>query len=356
MVVDVDEVLAGWRARARSRRSAGAARRTSVASSRPTVHGRSAGLRRQGRPHRGATGCPDLDGRFGLRLLLTAGAGRSASTSSRTAGATSTPNRWISAGSSPPTMKVLDPVGEGQLGEPLGPRRVVGGVDVVEPTDLDRVAARRDRGLVDAGVALGERVRRDVGLARQPAVADPAGELEHPRADRADPDLDVVRRAPGRGGRHGHACSARPRPAPTARSVSQAPRITSMPSSSARSASPGVRRGPPAASIASQKPPAPMPSSTRPRLSTSRLATVLASTNGGRSGRLLTLVVTRSVDGAGEDRRDQRPGVEEPRLVGMVLDVARSSPAASVSSASSTTRSGAAASGVRKVPNWRSWP
>ena len=69
-----------------------------------------------------------------------------------------------------------------------------------------------------------------------------------------------------------------------------------MPSSSARSASPGVRRGPPAASIASQNAPAPRPSSTRPRLSTSRLATVLASTYGGRSGRLVTFVVTRSDD------------------------------------------------------------
>ena len=73
-------------------------------------------------------------------------------------------------------------------------------------------------------------------------------------------------------------------------------RITAMPSSSARNASPGLRRGPPVASMASQKAPAPSPSSTRPRLSTSRLATVFASTNGGRSGRLVTLAVTRSVE------------------------------------------------------------
>ncbi len=50
----------------------------------------------------------------------------------------------------------------------------------------------------------------------------------------------------------------------------------------------GLRRGPPKASIASQKPPAPSPSSNRPPLSTSRLAAALASTAGGRSGRLAT--------------------------------------------------------------------
>ena len=71
--------------------------------------------------------------------------------------------------------------------------------------------------------------------------------------------------------------------------VSQMPRMTSMPSARASTAWPGVSRVPPYASIASQKPPAPSPSATRPPLSRSRLATDLASTAGWRSGRFSTL-------------------------------------------------------------------
>jgi len=52
---------------------------------------------------------------------------------------------------------------------------------------------------------------------------------------------------------------------------------------------PGVSLSPPTASIASQKPPAPMPSSMRPPLSRSRLATERASTTGWRNERLSTL-------------------------------------------------------------------
>jgi hypothetical protein len=65
--------------------------------------------------------------------------------------------------------------------------------------------------------------------------------------------------------------------------------MISRPSASADTDSPGVSRRLPIASIASQKPPAPIPSSIRPPLSRSRLAAARASTAGGRSGRLSTL-------------------------------------------------------------------
>ena len=62
-----------------------------------------------------------------------------------------------------------------------------------------------------------------------------------------------------------------------------------MASPSASTDSAAVSRDPLMASMASQKPPAPRASSTRPPLSRSRLATERASTAGGRSGRLMTL-------------------------------------------------------------------
>ena len=129
-----------------------------------------------------------------------------------------------------------------------------------------------------------------------------------------------------------------------------------MPSSSARSASPGVRRGPPAASIASQNAAGAEAELDPPRLSTSRLATVVASTNGGRSGRLVTFAVTRSVEVRASTVAISAHASRNRAWYGWSWKVASSSPAASVSSASSTTRSACAASGVMKVPNWRSCP
>lgn len=73
-----------------------------------------------------------------------------------------------------------------------------------------------------------------------------------------------------------------------------------MASSSASSDSPGLRRGPPYAAMASQKAPAPRPSSKRPPESRSIVAAVLASTAGGRRGRFATSGNTsmRSVEAA----------------------------------------------------------
>ena len=67
-----------------------------------------------------------------------------------------------------------------------------------------------------------------------------------------------------------------------------AERMIAMASSSASTDSPGVRRGPPIASIASQKEPAPRPSSKRPPESTSSEAACLAIIDGPRRGRLAT--------------------------------------------------------------------
>ena len=69
-----------------------------------------------------------------------------------------------------------------------------------------------------------------------------------------------------------------------------------MASSSAWTASPGLRRGPPTATIASQNAPVPRPSSARPSLRMSSVATDWASTAGSRRGRLATLGATRTAD------------------------------------------------------------
>ena len=95
-----------------------------------------------GRTASAAGGRDDL----GLRLRRRgrrARPARSASTSSRTAGATSTPNRWIVAGVVAGDDEGAHAVGEGQLGELLGPGRVVGRGDVVEPADRRPGRGRR---------------------------------------------------------------------------------------------------------------------------------------------------------------------------------------------------------------------
>lgn len=119
---------------------------------------------------------------------------------------------------------------------------------------------------------------------------------------------------------------AGPRRAPTTRwcspstrsirpaSVAHMPRITSMPSLSASTDCPGVRWGPPIASMASQKTPAPSASAVLPADRRSSDAAALASTAGGRSGRFRTLplTVTREVRAATQLRSVQvsrKPGL-----------------------------------------------
>src|ERR1700760_145661 len=92
-----------------------------------------------------------------------------------------------------------------------------------------------------------------------------------------------------------------------------------MASASACRAWPGLRRRPPMASIASQNAPAPRPSSTRPPLSRSRLATERASTAGGRRGGVGPVGGQVHPAGPGGHVAEQGPGVQERRLVGVVL-------------------------------------
>ena len=124
-----------------------------------------------------------------------------------------------------------------------------------------------------------------------------------------------------------------------------------MASSSASTASPGARRTPPAASMASQKAPVPMPSSTRPLLRTSSDATDPASTTGLRSGRFATLSATLTVE-VRAAITDSRVHASRWRAwYGWSCTVTRSSPLTSATAASSSTWCAAAASGDGKSPN-----
>ena len=162
------------------------------------------------------------------------------------------------------------------------PRQVLGallGGDVQQPGDLPRVAARGGRRLVDRDVAALQVAGLQVGQRRQPAVRLAAGQRQHPRFVRADPDRDVV-------GRRGTALGPVD-PVVVAAGV-QRPPLGGVPDPAdhvdrliQRRHRLGRRhRRPPMAAIASQNPPAPMPRLTRPPDSRSRLAAARASTAG----------------------------------------------------------------------------
>ena len=127
--------------------------------------------------------------------------------------------------------------------------------------------------------------------------------------------------------------------------------MRSIASSSASTLWPGVRRRAPIASIASQKPPAPSPSSARPPLSRSSAAAARARTAGGRSGTLSTLGASlmRLVRAATKDSSVQASSSRG--WYGWSWNVTRSSPTWSARTASSTTVSGCADEGVMKTPN-----
>src|SRR3954453_17147856 len=78
--------------------------------------------------------------------------------------------------------------------------------------------------------------------------------------------------------------------------------------------------GPPIRAIWCGKPPAPRPSSKRPPLRTSREAAVFAITAGGRSGRVAEAGKNGNPRGLGQQRGDEREGVDKACLVGVVLD------------------------------------
>ena len=91
-------------------------------------------------------------------------------------------------------------------------------------------------------------------------------------------------------------------------------------SSSASTDSPGERRGPPHASIASQNAPAPRPSSTRPPLSRSSDAADLASTRRVAQRQVRDVGEEADALGPAGEVGEQRPRVEEAALVRVVLD------------------------------------
>ena len=199
---------------------------------------------------------------------------------------------------------------ERQLGQLLGP--VVGRAlqeaaaraepagDVVEAPDRPGAAPRLLRSLVDGGVEARERGRLCVAHAGQPPVGELPGHPEHAGLVGAEPDLDVVERH--RAGAHPRdrvvltVDAHRPLAAPGPVLTPRAPDDPRSPRRGHRRPPSGVRRSPPAATMASQKAPVPRPSSARPPLTRSRVAICLARPTGGRSGRFATLCATRIVE------------------------------------------------------------
>ena len=212
-------------------------------------------------------------------------------------------------------------VGQGQLGQPLGPLRVRRGVDVVEPAHLGGVATGTLGGRIDPGVALGQLLGRDVGLAGQPAVADAAGEVEHPRPDRPDPDLDVVGRRRARV-HPDHPVVLPLDPQRARRGVpGRADHLDALRERGQRLSRRTTRS-------AGRLDRVPEPAGADPELDPAATEQVEAGDRGGEHERRAQREV-RDVGGdpqgrgARQDGRDQRPRVEEPRLVGVVLERSR---------------------------------
>ncbi len=89
--------------------------------------------------------------------------------------------------------ELLDPL-LGRTLEVAEPARGELAVDVEHAAHRARVAARGESGLVDHGVALGQVAGLEVGQRGQPAVTLAADEPLHAGLDRPDPQRDVVRR------------------------------------------------------------------------------------------------------------------------------------------------------------------
>ena len=151
--------------------------------------------RRRTRCRRGARRARPPSGRTPRRCRARA---RSRATSSRTAGATSSPNACSSARVVAREDEGADAVLEREPRRAA--RRTRRGSAASWPTLSRRRISRGSRptrlgGLVDRGVAAAEVAGLHVAERGQPAVALAAGEGEHARLVRADPDRDVVRRA-----------------------------------------------------------------------------------------------------------------------------------------------------------------
>ncbi len=89
-------------------------------------------------------------------------------------------------------QQLLDPLLRRALEEAAA--RAERALDVEQPADLARIAPGGLRRVVDRAVGGRDLVERHVGERRQPPVGLGAGEAQHARLVRAQPDRDVVRR------------------------------------------------------------------------------------------------------------------------------------------------------------------
>ena len=104
--------------------------------------------------------------------------------------------------------------------------------------------------------------------------------------------------------------------------------MRSIASSRAAPRSPGSRRGPPIPATASQKLPAPIPSSNRPPLITSSDAAAFASIVGGRIGQARDVGEEAQPRRASEQVGDERERVQEAPLIRVILDADEVEPGA----------------------------
>ena len=255
---------------------------------------------------------------------------RAAATASRRAGATSSPNRAIVRGvvAAEDERARCRPRGRAGAGRRPTARAAPGG--------SRRPRTTRRRGSAGDGSRAGRgrppaptrRSGRSPRPGRRPSGSRGSAASRRPCAPRGRASAACTRRARSgcRGRATGRAWRRRPGgasrgPAAGRRSfVSQMPRMMSIASSSASTPCPGVRRGAPMATIASQNAPEPRPSANRPPESRSRLAAARARTAGGRSGQVEHVAGDLDAVRRRGDPGEQGPRVEERRLVRVVLE------------------------------------
>ena len=206
----------------------------------------------------------------------------------------------------------------GRAGERAGGAVRPGAGDVEQAAHLARVAAGGRRRRVDRRVAGGDVGLRQVGDAGQPAVAEPPGQVQHPRLVGADPEADPVRRRRPAGGAAGPVVLALETDAAAGVGVPERPhqpdRLLQR-----RDALP---RPPPRPAHRLDR--VPEGAGAEPELDPAAAQQVERGRRPGQHRRRAQRQVDdvgRQPDpvGAGGDVGEQRPGVEEARLVGVVL-------------------------------------
>ena len=256
---------------------------------------------------------------------------RAAATASRRAGATSSPNRAIVPASSLPRMNVEIPSSSTRGSRSStqrsgGPCRKPAPENEPPPRFSRRRISRGSRpaAWADSSIlafACGQVAALQVAEARQPAVRLAPHEAEHPGLVGAEPDRDVMgRRRTALGAVHPVVRSRAPAEA-LARSCPRCRGSMSIASSSASTPCPGVRRaGSPSRRSRPRRPRTRAPARTDRPTAGRGSPPHVPGPPGGRSGRLSTFPATwmRSVDCG--DPRQQRPRVEERRLVRVVLE------------------------------------